>query len=115
MPRVFISLYGLLLAACGGQVVAIKMPDADANASASYTCVPEGKSDYECESKYSFHQYDRVVRVSKQHCAYGVSDVYVETDFRGNVTRVQYTCNTLKSGDFPTDCEGAACPPATPH
>lgn len=91
----------LLLSGCGGQVVAIKLPQSDENASAHYTCTPDGDHGYKCESRYTFHQYDREVEVSKQQCAYGVSRVYVQTDWKGNVTHIQYTCATLDAGDFP--------------
>jgi hypothetical protein len=115
MRAVVFFLVGWPLAACGGQVVAIKMPESDPNASGHYTCTPAGKSGFECHSLYTFHQYDREVEVKKEHCAYGVSRVYVETDWRGNVTRVQYTCGTLPSGNFPTEDEANPCPPPTPH
>jgi hypothetical protein len=103
MRQLQILLGSYLLAGCGGQVVAIKMPQHDPNPSAHYTCTPEGKSGFACESRQTFHQYDREVEVSRQHCAVGVNRVYVETDWRGNVTRIQYTCGTLPSGEFPKE------------
>src|SRR5689334_21175841 len=101
-------LGGYLLSACGGQVVAIKLPQYDPNPSAHDTCVPEGESGFACRSRQTFNQYDRELGVSSQQCAYGVSRVYVETDWRGNVTRLQYTCSTAAAGDFPTGSAAAA-------
>ena len=97
---ILIGAWGL--AACGGQVVAIKMP-LDANPSGHHTCVPAGESGYACESRYTFHQYDREVEVKRDDCPYGVSRVYVETSAWGKVTRVQYTCATAPAGDFPKE------------
>lgn len=108
-------MVGLLCAGCGGQVVAVKVAEVDPNGSAHYTCVPNEGHGYDCSSRYTFHQYDREVTVSKDHCAYGVSRVYVETDWRGAVTRIQYTCGTPPSGDFPTESEGKPCLPSTPR
>ena len=98
--KILISAWPLV--ACGGQVVAIKVP-LDANPSAHYTCVPEGESGYACQSRYTFHQYDREVEVKRDECPYGVSRVYVETSTWGKVTRVQYTCATAVAGDFPKE------------
>lgn len=103
------------LAALGcGEVVTVKTP-ASGNPNGSYTCTPEGEHGFACQSRYSFHQYDREVTVSKQQCAYGVSQIHVETNWRGKVTRIQYTCALLQSGDFPSEDEGKPCPPSIPH
>lgn len=96
-------LGGYLLAGCSGQVVAIKVPERDPNASAHYTCEPKGESGFECVSRQTFNQYDREVAVNPQHCAYGVYRIYVETDWRGNVTRIQYSCASAPAGEFPRE------------
>lgn len=92
----------LLLTGCGGQLVAIKLPKQDANPNAYYVCKPaESSATFDCRSERAFHQYDRELVVSEQVCAFGVASVYVETDWRGKVTRIQYVCGTAPVDDFP--------------
>jgi hypothetical protein len=92
----------LCLSGCGGQLVAIKLPKQDANANAYYVCTPSATSaTFDCKSERAFHQYDRELVVSERQCAFGVANVYVETNWRGNVTRIQYVCGTAPVGDFP--------------
>lgn len=112
MRTLQLLLGGCLLVGCGGQVVAIEMPH-DPNPSAHYTCWPDGESSFQCQSRQTFHQYDRVVSSSREHCAYGVSRVYVETNWQGDVTRVQYTCGTAPVGEFPAS-GGASVAPISP-
>ena len=100
----FVALVSLLwLAGCGGQLVAIKLPRQDPNPNAYYVCVPtEGAPSFSCHSERAFHQYDRELLAGEQ-CDYGVANVYVETNWRGNVTRIQYVCGTAPVGDFPKE------------
>jgi hypothetical protein len=92
----------LCLTGCSGQLVAIKLPKQDANPNAYYVCTPkDGGTTFDCKSERVFHQYDRELVVSEQQCDYGVANVYVETNWRGNVTRIQYVCSTAPVGEFP--------------
>jgi len=87
---------------CSGQLVAIKLPKQDANPNAYYVCVPSAVgATFDCKSERTFHQYDRELVVSEQRCAFGVANVYVETNWRGKVTRIQYVCGTAPVGEFP--------------
>lgn len=104
--RIVVFCQGLmwiaLVSSCGGQLVAIKLPKQDPNPNAYYVCKPtEGAPTFECRSERAFHQYDRQLAVPEEQCPYGVANVYVETDWRGKVTRVQYVCGTAPVGDFP--------------
>jgi hypothetical protein len=87
---------------CSGQLVAIKLPKSDPNPNAYYVCVPSAASaTFQCKSERVFHQYDRELVVSERECPFGVANVYVETDWRGKVTRIQYVCGTAPVGGFP--------------
>jgi hypothetical protein len=93
----------LCLSGCGGQLVAIKLPKQDANPNAYYVCTPSaGGASFDCRSERAFHQYDRELAISEQQCDFGVANVYVETNFRGKVTRIQYVCGTAPVGGFPS-------------
>jgi hypothetical protein len=106
-------LLPICLSGCSGQVVAVKLPKQDPNPNAYYVCTPSaGGASFDCKSERAFHQYDRELLAGKE-CEYGVANVYVETDWRGNVTRIQYVCGTAPVGGFPSD-EPAAIPPAAP-
>ena len=49
-------------------------------------------------------------------CEYGIANVYVETDWRGNVTRIQYVCTTPPVGGFPSEAVDASpTAPAPPE
>jgi hypothetical protein len=91
-----------LLSGCSGQLVAVKLPKQDANPNAYYVCTPaEGGATFDCHSERAFHQYDRELVISEQQCDYGVANVYVETNWHGKVTRIQYVCGTAPVGEFP--------------
>lgn len=90
-----------LVSGCGGQLVAVKLPK-DPSPQAHYVCKPnEAKPSFDCESNRAFHQYDRELVVSRETCAEGVANVYVETNWQGKVTRIQYTCALPPVEDFP--------------
>jgi hypothetical protein len=90
------------LTGCSGQLVAIKLPKQDANPNAYYVCTPKaGAATFDCKSERAFHQYDRELIVTEQQCDHGVANLYVETNWRGNVSRIQYVCSTAPVGDFP--------------
>src|SRR4051812_15870590 len=90
------------LPGCSGQLVAIKLPKQDANPNAYYVCAPKAAgATFDCKSERAFHQYDRRLVVSERECPFGVADVYVETDWRGKVTRIQYVCGSAPVGEFP--------------
>lgn len=92
----------LCLTGCGGQLVAIKLPKQDANPNAYYVCTPStADKTFVCRSERAFHAYDRELSISEQQCDFGVANVYVETNWRGNVTRIQYVCGTAPVGGFP--------------
>ena len=104
----FVLWLGLWLVSCSGQVVAIKLPQQDPNPNAYYVCEPtSGGASFDCKSDRKFHQYDRELLAGKE-CSFGVANVYVETNWKGNVTRIQYVCSTPAVGGFP------ATPPAAP-
>lgn len=93
----------LSLAGCSGQLVAIKLPKQDANPNAYYVCTPStGGTSFDCRSERAFHQYDRELVVTEQSCDFGVANVYVETNWRGTVTRIQYVCGSAGVGGFPS-------------
>lgn len=92
----------LCLTGCTGQLVAIKLPKQDANPNAYYVCTPSSAgATFDCKSERAFHQYDRELVVGEQQCAFGVANVYVETNWRGTVTRIQYVCGTAPVREFP--------------
>lgn len=94
----------LCLSGCSGQLVAIKLPKQDANPQAYYVCAPSaGGASFDCRSERAFHQYDRELVVTEQQCAFGVADMYVETNWHGKVTRIQYVCATPPVGGFPNE------------
>jgi hypothetical protein len=93
----------LWLSGCGGQVVAVKLPMQDPNPNGYYVCVPgAGGASFDCKSERAFHQYDREL-LAGEHCEYGVANLYVETNWHGTVTRIQYVCGTAPVGGFPND------------
>ena len=105
MPRVkFARLaWFVLLTGCGGQLVAIKLPKQDPNPNAYYVCTPSAAgASFDCRSERAFHQYDRELAISEQQCDFGVANVYVETNWHGKVTRIQYVCGTAPVGGFPS-------------
>jgi hypothetical protein len=62
----------------------------------------KGKTRIRTATTCAFHQYDRSLRIGSE-CSYGIADVYVETNARGDVTRIQYVCAAGGTGGFPTD------------
>jgi hypothetical protein len=89
-----------LLTGCG-QVVAIKLPRQDPNPNAYYVCEPAGGASFDCKSHREFHAYDRELTAGKE-CSFGVANVYVATNWHGNVSRIQYVCSTPPVGGFPS-------------
>ena len=93
----------LCLSGCSGQLVAIKLPKQDANPNDYSVCTPSaGGASFDCRSERAFHQYDRELVIDEQRCDFGVANVYVETNWRGKVTRIQYVCGTAPVGGFPS-------------
>ena len=93
----------LCVTGCSGQLVQIKLPKQDANPNAYYVCAPSaGGATFDCKSERAFHQYDRELSISEQQCDFGVANLYVETDWKGKVTRIQYVCGTAPVGGFPS-------------
>ena len=116
-PQKFATLSVVFwLSACGGQVVAIKLPKQDANPNGYYVCTPSaGGATFDCRSERAFHNYDRELLAGTE-CEYGIANVYVETDWRGNVTRIQYVCTTPPVGGFPSEAVDASpTAPAPPE
>lgn len=105
MGRDSLRVVGLLLWLTGcGQVVAVKLPTRDANVNANYTCTPSSSAPtFDCRSQRTFHQYDRELGVDKKTCPFGVANVYVETNWHGGVSRIQYTCALAGVGGFPNE------------
>lgn len=96
-------LWLLWLSGCGGELIAVKLPKQDANPNGYYVCTPAaGGQSFDCRSERAFHQYDRELTIGEQQCNFGVANVYVETNWRGRVTRVQYVCSTAPVGGFPS-------------
>lgn len=94
------GLLPIVLAGCG-QVVAVKLPGRDPNPNAYYVCEPSaGGASFDCKNHREFHQYDRALDVGKE-CSFGVANVYVETNWHGSVSRIQYVCSTPAVGGFP--------------
>lgn len=90
-------------------VVAIKMPNTDPSTQGFYTCVPSGTG-FACDSQQSLHQYDQRLEPSAQKCENGIHQVHVETNWRGNVSRIQYQCAVAPVGGFPA--VASSTPPA---
>lgn len=105
-------LIGLALLPGCGQVVAIRLPHADPNANASYACEPSSAgASFDCKSHREFHQYDRVLDAGNE-CSFGIAHVYVQTNWHGNVTLIQYVCNTPPVGGFPAVPSTSWTPPS---
>jgi hypothetical protein len=101
-----------LLTGCG-QVVAIKLPGQDPNPNGYYVCEPAGGVSFDCKSHREFHQYDRELDAGKE-CSFGVANVYVETNWHGNVSRIQYVCSTPPVAGFPAVPAAPVAPAVTP-
>lgn len=96
--------------------MAIKVRGQDPNVNAYYLCEPSASgATFDCKSGRQFHQYDRQL-LAGEECSYGVSDAYVETNWHGSVTRIQYVCSTPPVGGFPAVPSPDASPSAVlPH
>lgn len=98
------ALVAVVLAATGcGQVVAIKVAKQDPNPQGYYVCVPsESGTTFVCQSDRAFHQYDAELAAGEP-CEYGVANLHVESNWRGKVTRIQFSCATPPVGEFPKE------------
>jgi len=93
----------LLLAPACGQVVAIKVARHDPNPSGYYVCEPSGNGEaFACKSDRAFHQYDAELAAGEP-CEYGIANLHVETNWRGKVTRIQFSCAVAPVGEFPKE------------
>ena len=102
-----IAATGLFGSMACAEVVAIRMPGTDPHPQAFYTCEPQGTG-FECDSAQSLHQYDRRLDPSAQKCENGFHQLHVETNWRGQVSSIQYQCALAPVGGFPAVAPNAS-------
>jgi hypothetical protein len=101
--RHFAATLALLAAGCGGQILSVTMPGKDPNTQAHFTCVPsekDGRPGFTCNSGQVV--YSPTVELSAgEQCPYGIARLWVETDWQGDIERVQFVCATAPVDDLP--------------